>query len=448
MRSTKDSAEDMCVRITLGESRDAVPRGVPIRALILSLAALVVPVAAAMLAPDIAGDEYGLLIWLLALVPAFLLTYYRGLKGAALAVAAGMAALSLSQILLLVFQVSSPDWGWLLLVVANFLIITIGIGTLAELLHRERRKVESLALADQLTRLPNRRHAEMVLDREFAAAMRGRKLGVVVYDVDHFKQFNDTYGHAAGDDVLRTFGEVLRQLTRRQNLSARYGGEEFISVVSDVGLDGMMIFANRVREAIKQRELPWGTVSVSGGVAMYQEGMGSYEVLVAAADRALYVAKESGRDRIETAEEAALRRERPSAPRVSAPGRRERVLVVDDDPDIRRALVSALAEHGYDTHDTGSPEDAARALRDASDQFDVLVTSLVMPRVSGFTLVDKLSDTTPDLRVIYMSESMRERVSWPGAPGVVTRFLPKPVDSDALLRAVRETLDQEVDSTT
>jgi len=433
------------MRQTLSQAKGALQRDVPTKALLLSLAALAIPVVSGVLLPGLAGEEYGLLIWLPALVPAFLLTYYRGLRGAALAVAGGMAALSLSQVLLLVLDMPAPNWTWLLLVVTNFLVVTIGFAVVAELLHRERHRAESLALVDQLTQLPNRRQVQMALDREFAAAMRGRKLAVVMYDIDHFKQFNDTHGHAVGDDVLRTFGQVLQQYTRKQNVSGRYGGEEFISLVSDVELDGVLIFANRVREAIRNKELPWGRVSVSGGVAMYRPGMGSYEVLVAAADRALYAAKGAGRDRVEVAEDVARVSGRTSAPRVTEAERPQRILVVHDEPEERASLVVVLKGRGFEVEETGSPEEAARLLRDATEPFDVLVTSLVMPRISGFTLVDRLSASGPDLRVVYMSESLRERVSWPGAPGVVRRFVPKPVDPEALLTAVQEVLDEQVE---
>jgi diguanylate cyclase (GGDEF)-like protein len=355
-----------------------------------------------------------------------------------------MVALSISQVFLQVFGLAAPNWGWLLLIITNFLFITIGIAVFAEMLHRERRKAEGLALADQLTNLPNRRHVEIALDREFGAALRGRKLGVVMYDIDHFKQFNDRYGHAVGDEVLRTFGSVLQKFTRRQNVSGRYGGEEFISVVSDVDRDGILIFANRVREAIKNTELPWGKVSVSGGVALYQEGMGSHEVLVAAADRALYAAKDAGRDRVEVATDEAWVSGRPSAPRVSSPQQRRRVLVVDSEPEVRQALTTLLQESGYLTEETGSAQEASRMMLEAAEPFDALITSLTMPRTSGFTLVDQLTEAAPDLRVIYMSESMRERVSWPGVPGIVHRFVPKPVDGALLLETLKEAIEEEV----
>jgi diguanylate cyclase (GGDEF)-like protein len=416
---------------------------IPLRALILSGGALAVPVLATVVFPEIPEYNTGFVIWLPALVPAFLLAYHRGLRGAAVALAAGMATLSLTQVITMVLGFPPPNWPLLLIVIINFLVITMGIAVFAELLHRERRVVEQLALMDSLTGLPNRRYAELALTREFAAAVRGRQIGVAVYDIDHFKQFNDKHGHAAGDEVLREFGDVLATLTRRQNVSARYGGEEFLSVVSDVDLGGMRVFVERVREGIKERELKWGTVTVSVGVAQYQPGMGSHEVMVAAADRALYAAKAAGRDRVEIARDEAPAVRRPSL--TEAPLRvQQRVLVVDAEPEVRNSIASVLRGSGYDVLETGSPEEAIDMLSNPDQPIELLVTSVMMPRTSGFTMVDRVTEPATDVRVVYLSDSMRERVSWPGAPGRVKRFVAKPVEPEQLLATVREAMEEEI----
>ena len=212
----------------------AAPRSVPARALVLSLAALAAPVLAVLIAPAVVQQDQGMLIWLTALIPAFLLAYYRGLRGVATAAAAGMAALSVTQVLVLALDLHAPDWRFLVGIVALYVAICVALAVVAELLHRERRVAESLALRDELTGLPNRRHAEVVLDSDFAAAMRGRLLAVVLFDLDRFKQLNDQHGHAAGDAALQGFAGVLQRTTRRMHLSARFGGEAFLAVLRDV----------------------------------------------------------------------------------------------------------------------------------------------------------------------------------------------------------------------
>ncbi|MCK5652684.1 MAG: diguanylate cyclase, partial [Gemmatimonadetes bacterium] len=269
-------------------------RRVPPRALLISVAALAVPVAGAFLLPAATVEQYGALLWLLALVPAFLLAYYRGWKGVATALAAGMATLSLTQVAM--SWVGRPIPDLLSGVVAAYVTISLGVGWLAELMHRDREEVEDLAFTDLLTHLPNRRHARVFLENEFAAAERGRLLSVVLFDLDHFKRYNDRYGHVAGDDALQVFAVILAQSTRRMNLSARFGGEEFLTVLAGSDVEGALVFAERIRVALKATSLERGSLTASAGVATFHPSMRSPDELLAAADHALYRAKREGRN--------------------------------------------------------------------------------------------------------------------------------------------------------
>jgi diguanylate cyclase (GGDEF)-like protein len=273
------------------------PRGrVPRRALLISLAALAVPVYASVSDPHAAG-EYEILLWLVALVPAFLLAYHRGWRGATLALAVGMGLLALSQAWVAAQGRGVPSWPLLLLVVCTLVAIALGVGWISELLHQARDQAEGLALTDELTGIANRRHARLILDQEFAAAQRGRPLAVVLFDLDHFKRYNDRHGHAAGDEALRAFAAVLRQTTRQMNLSARYGGEEFISVLSDSDVAGALVFLDRVRRGLAESGLPHPGFTFSAGLATFTPEMKDPDELIAAADTALYRAKELGRNR-------------------------------------------------------------------------------------------------------------------------------------------------------
>ena len=268
---------------------------VPPRAVAISAAAFGVPMFAALGAPEALG-EYGALLWLLAVIPAFLLAYHRGWKGAATALALGMASLSVTQVVATAMNIELPDL--LLGVVVAYIGITLGIGGMAEQMHRDKDTVEMMAYTDGLTRLPNRRHIKLFLENEFAAAGRGRLLSAVLFDLDHFKEYNDRHGHAVGDQALRVFADVLARSTRRMNLSGRFGGEEFLAVLADTSAEGAMVFAERVRTVLKGHLLGDPPLSVSAGVATFHPGMRSADELLAAADHALYQAKHAGRDRV------------------------------------------------------------------------------------------------------------------------------------------------------
>jgi len=296
-----------------------VDRQVPPRALWFSVAALAVPVGAAFFAPE-AISEFAALLWLLALIPALLLAYYRGWRGVATALAFGMATLSVTQAILAAMQRTAPDL--LLGVVIAYLAISLGLGWFAEVVHRERARVEALALTDPLTELPNRRHVYLVLGTEFAAAQRGRPLVVGVFDLDNFKAYNDLHGHLAGDKALQAFARGLRETTRKMNLSGRVGGEEFLSVLSTSDLGGATVFAERVLAALRSEKLGDGPLSVSCGLAAYTPEITTMEELVAEADRALYRAKDEGRNRVCVSGITAAIRPRDSsqgAPAVTVP---------------------------------------------------------------------------------------------------------------------------------
>jgi len=169
------------------------------------------------------------------------------------------------------------------------------------------RRLSTLADMDGLTGVSNRRAFDEVLRSEFARGIRdGRPLALLLIDVDHFKAFNDAYGHPEGDQCLRAVARVLTgALRRRGDRVARIGGEEFAVILPDTDTAGAMAMAERIRSAvrdlrIRHRRSTGGLVTVSVGVALSSgaDGPADVEVLVARADTALYAAKAAGRDRI------------------------------------------------------------------------------------------------------------------------------------------------------
>jgi len=155
--------------------------------------------------------------------------------------------------------------------------------------------IRALSLTDPLTDLPNRRHLDMHLRREVAAARRGRRVCVVLFDLNDFKGHNDRLGHVVGDKILRHFARILLSETRAMNLAARYGGDEFISVLTDIPRSGAESHAKRVMERVaSHKELSGYGLTVSYGIAEFDPvRMFETEDLVEEADRDLYQAKEN-----------------------------------------------------------------------------------------------------------------------------------------------------------
>jgi diguanylate cyclase (GGDEF)-like protein len=173
---------------------------------------------------------------------------------------------------------------------------------LANLKLREVLRTQSVR--DPLTNLYNRRYMEESLDRELSRAVRKNLLlSLMLIDVDHFKQFNDTFGHDAGDVVLRSLGSLLLTQLRREDIVCRYGGEEFIVILPDAPLDSARQRGEQLREATKElvvefRGQALGKITLSIGVATFPQNGTTGSALVEAADAALYQAKREGRDRI------------------------------------------------------------------------------------------------------------------------------------------------------
>jgi diguanylate cyclase (GGDEF)-like protein/PAS domain S-box-containing protein len=169
---------------------------------------------------------------------------------------------------------------------------------------RLREALRTQSVRDALTGLYNRRYLEEVLAREVRRAARaGQSLGILMIDLDHFKSFNDTYGHDAGDVVLRETGASLTKSIRAEDFVCRFGGEEFVVILPTADLAASSMRAERLRMQMKELTVlhqgrSMGMLTISVGVAVFPEHGASPKELMAAADAALYEAKRNGRDQI------------------------------------------------------------------------------------------------------------------------------------------------------
>ena len=163
-------------------------------------------------------------------------------------------------------------------------------------------QLKEQAIRDGLTGLFNRRYFEEAMCAEFAKAQRAKApLAVILIDIDHFKQVNDTYGHQAGDCVLQIFADVIKSHIRTSDIACRYGGEEFIIALPGLSLESAYERAERLRLAFKETCVPFKghiiRVTISSGVGALPEYEGDRDGLISSVDKALYMAKKKGRDR-------------------------------------------------------------------------------------------------------------------------------------------------------
>ena len=181
-------------------------------------------------------------------------------------------------------------------------------------LQEANKELEKMASLDGLTGLANRRLFDEMLAKEWKRARReGKKLALLMLDIDHFKYYNDAYGHQAGDECLKKVaGKMAGLLYRPGDIAARYGGEEFAAILPGTGAEGIREVAERLRQGIKDLRLehkdspvsPYVTVSIGGAYTESCQGDGEdkTEEILQTADQALYSAKEAGRDRVNIAE--------------------------------------------------------------------------------------------------------------------------------------------------
>jgi diguanylate cyclase (GGDEF)-like protein/PAS domain S-box-containing protein len=171
-----------------------------------------------------------------------------------------------------------------------------------ESMHQRIKELEQLALLDPLTQLPNRHHLEPEIDSRFGELQRmGFVFGLLFMDIDHFKHFNDTHGHEAGDKVLKTVARTLKAATRPYDIVGRWGGEEFLGVIRNVEIGKLEEIGNRLRLLVDKSSVKYKhkrlNVTISVGATLAKKS-DNRETLVDRVDRLMYRSKQDGRNRL------------------------------------------------------------------------------------------------------------------------------------------------------
>lgn len=239
-------------------------------------------------------------IYLMGMLVTLLVSKVKFMRGAAYTLVAILGYIIISFVVFAVFG------RWIVVVypVFSMLISFLGVTLYHEtVLAFEKKKYFDLSIRDGLTKLFNIRHFKGMLDREFGASYgrRTRSLSLIMTDIDHFKNFNDTYGHQVGDFVLKRVAKMFKDGSRARDVVARYGGEEFIMMLPGTELEDARVIAERIRETIEKTALKRSnetySVTVSLGVAALNEEK-TKEELIKKVDDALYAAKQTGRNKV------------------------------------------------------------------------------------------------------------------------------------------------------
>ncbi|HVY62928.1 MAG TPA: diguanylate cyclase, partial [Planctomycetota bacterium] len=187
----------------------------------------------------------------------------------------------------------------------KLIYVAANLGALAISLAEKTALIQHQANTDALTGLFNKRYFFERLDVEIERARQtGKPLSIFMFDIDHFKKYNDRNGHQAGDEALKVTGQLLNERRRESDIAARYGGEEFIVILPDTPKEGAYIFGESFRKIIESYPYshgegqPLGKVSISGGVSTFPEDAAAPNALIEAADACLYRSKEAGRNHV------------------------------------------------------------------------------------------------------------------------------------------------------
>ncbi len=323
-------------------------------------------------------------------------------------------------------------------------------------------KLSRMATTDELTGLTNRREAMNLLNIEWARSDRYREpLACVILDIDHFKNFNDTHGHAVGDLVLRATADTLAATTRTDERVCRVGGEEFLVICPKSDHLMAATAAERMRAAVASAKVTHAAqnlrVTVSLGLAQRTPYMSTPDDLLNAADQALYRAKAQGRNRVCVMEQidsgrklacpfATSEQETPEAGVAhELAGETATILVVDPDETIRSRCRDLLEREGHNVREAA---DGARALSAMHrEPADVVVIEWTTPDIDGLECTRRLKadPTTRDTAVMVVAAACEESAAVVEALDAgADHFMSKPFDADEFVRRVRAMVEVQL----
>ena len=314
-------------------------------------------------------------------------------------------------------------------------------------------RARNLATRDGLTGVFNRRHLEDQLEHAWKLAERyGHKMGVAILDIDHFKQSNDTFGHLAGDQILREVAQVLQRVARSSDIIGRYGGDEFVVILSKIEGNATGAFGERLLRAVRQHVFCASTLKLhvhcSLGIATTQgpDAARDRQRLLQQADYALYVAKRAGRNTYAVWSPDLVKPEKDTdIPFATSPATplpmpkstsRGRVLVVDDDEHSGRFIQCILEPQGYVVIGLPTSAAARQYLDENPNFFDVAIMDLARGAENNLQLLDCLQSQDRHLIKIVIADETSVEITVESLRLGAYNFVQKPIIPQQLLSVV------------
>jgi diguanylate cyclase (GGDEF)-like protein len=311
-------------------------------------------------------------------------------------------------------------------------------------------RLAHLSRSDPLTDLLNRRALEEAAGHEHKRyKRRASQYSILMIDVDHFKAFNDTQGHQAGDQCLRRVARAISSACRGSDYLGRYGGEEFAVLAPDTNAESALKLGERIRKVVWNLSIPHmastvgDRLTVSVGVAT--AGAGSWESVLKRADEALYVAKRAGRNMVYTDhrvnphpdEVDQGQADQAPEPVPETAGTRTVVLVADDNPTDRVLCRGCLEKEGYDVREVADGNALLACVAEMSP--DVIIMDVVMPGMDGLECTRRLKADpgTHDIPIIMVSARLDGEAILAGLEAGADEYLTKPIRKNELLVRIR-----------
>lgn len=312
-------------------------------------------------------------------------------------------------------------------------------------------RIRQMAARDSLTGLFNREYFDEQAERAWQLARRyNRQMAIAIMDVDFFKAINDTHGHLVGDQVLREFSEVVLKAARGSDVVARYGGDEFVVMLPQADLASGLTLVNRIRSMVESKvfcpEKIGIKLTTSIGLAT-SAGMSpsaSAGDILNLADRGLYLAKREGRNRVCLGSNDQMQVVIPMEvieQELSGDLRPPRMLLVDDDASVLKALSAILADHGYVVETSLDPKNALLKVQGEPGAYHVAIIDLNMPEVGGLELLAALREADGFLMPVVMTGYATKENAVQSLRRGAFEFIEKPVGADELLATIEKALD-------